>query len=190
MTETVGGPTPTEIPLVPERLIPNGGTTFPVIPQKWHFRQSVDYSVSMNYAVLNYAQRHRDELLYNIYLMGKNSIERGSKNTWGLSPKKVAAISTAYQTDQKASRVPYQIPVKYFDGVMKDLSLRDARGYIIPAGQADFPTAVKFVNALIRTGILVHKASEDFTVAGKKYSGFQNIFAKKHRQCFRIKVIP
>ncbi|HEY1008831.1 MAG: M14 family metallopeptidase [Daejeonella sp.] len=187
LTETVGGPTPTEIPLVPERLIPNGGTTFPVIPQKWHFRQSVDYSVSMNYAVLNYAQRHRDELLYNIYLMGKNSIERGSKNTWGLSPKKVAAISTAYQTDQKASRVPYQIPVKYFDGVMKDLSLRDARGYIIPAGQADFPTAVKFVNALIRTGILVHKASEDFTVAGKNY--LKGSYIIKTDQAFRPHVL-
>lgn len=55
LTETVGGPNPSEIPLVPQRLIPNGGTTFPVTPQKWHFRQSIDYSVSMNYAVLNYA---------------------------------------------------------------------------------------------------------------------------------------
>jgi hypothetical protein len=85
LTETIGGPTPSEISLVPQRLIPNGGTTFPVTPQKWHFRQSIDYSVSLNYAVLNYAVRYRDELLFNIYRMGKNSIERGSKDTWGLS---------------------------------------------------------------------------------------------------------
>ncbi|MFA6946403.1 MAG: M14 metallopeptidase family protein, partial [Pedobacter sp.] len=100
LTETIGGPTPSEVPLVPHRLIPNGGTTFPVTPQKWHFRQSIDYSVSLNYAVLNYAQRYRDELLFNIYRMGKNSIGRGSTDTWGLSPNKVEAINQAYRKDQ------------------------------------------------------------------------------------------
>ena len=179
LTETIGGPNPTEIPLVPQRLIPNGGTTFPITPQKWHFRQSVDYSVSLNYAVLNYAVRHRDELLYNIYLMGKNSIDRGSKDTWGLSPNKVEAINLAYQKDQQNARSGgdqnagadrASIPTKYFDTVMHNPTLRDARGYIIPANQADFPTAIKFVNALLRTGILVHKATDDFTVAGKKYT--------------------
>ncbi len=187
LTETVGGPTPTEIPLVPQRLIPNGGTTFPVAPQKWHFRQSIDYSVSMNYAVLNYAQRHRDELLYNIYLMGKNSINRGSKDTWGLSPKKVEAINAAYQKDEKAARVPAQIPSKYYESVMNDPRQRDARGYIIPAGQDDFPTAIKFVNALIRTGILVHKATEDFTLAGKNYP--KGSYIVKTDQAFRPHVL-
>ncbi|MHB1179723.1 MAG: M14 family metallopeptidase [Daejeonella sp.] len=187
LTETVGGPTPSEIPLVPQRLIPNGGTTFPVTPQKWHFRQSIDYSVSMNYAVLNYAQRYRDELLYNIYLMGRNSINRGSKDTWGLSPKKIDAINMAYQKDQKNANVPAQIPSRYYDSVMLDPKQRDARGYIIPAGQDDFPTAVKFVNALLRTGILVHKASDDFTVAGKKYG--KGSYIVKTDQAFRPHVM-
>ena len=77
LTEIVGGPTPSEIPLVPARLLPNGDSPNPVLPQKWYFKNSIDYSVSLNYAVLNYAQRYRDELLFNIYKMGKNSIERG-----------------------------------------------------------------------------------------------------------------
>jgi hypothetical protein len=92
LTEIIGSPTPSEIPLVPQRLIPDGSTPFPVLPQKWLFRQSIDYSVSMNYAVLNYAIRYRDELLFNMYRMGKNSIERGSRtigvflpNAWPLS---------------------------------------------------------------------------------------------------------
>ncbi|MFN3382592.1 MAG: M14 metallopeptidase family protein, partial [Runella zeae] len=78
LTEIIGGPTPENVPLVPNRLIPNGATPFPVTPQKWHFKQSIDYSLSLNYAVLDYAARHSDELLYNIYHMGRNSIERGS----------------------------------------------------------------------------------------------------------------
>lgn len=187
LTETVGGPNPTEIPLVPQRLIPNGGTTFPVTPQKWHFRQSIDYSVSMNYAVLNYAQRHSDELLYNIYTMGRNSINRGSKDTWGLSPKKVEAINAAWRKENKTAAVPSQIPSRFYDTVMLDPELRDPRGYIIPAGQKDFPSAIKFVNALIRTGILVHKASSDFTVAGRKY--LKGSYIIKTDQAFRPHVL-
>jgi len=189
LTETIGGPTPSEISLVPQRLIPNGGTTFPVTPQKWHFRQSIDYSVSLNYAVLNYAVRYCDELLFNIYRMGKNSIERGSKDTWGLSPNKVEAINQAYLKDQPGAKIANQqiLPKKYFDTVMNNPANRDARGYIIPADQADFQTAVKFVNALIRSGILVHKATNDFNVAGKNYP--KGSFIIKTDQAFRPHVL-
>ena len=55
LTEIIGSPTPSKVPLVPARLIPNMATPNPVTPQDWHFRQSIDYSVSLNYAVLNYA---------------------------------------------------------------------------------------------------------------------------------------
>jgi hypothetical protein len=97
LTEIIGGPNPTEVPLVPQRLIPNGATPNPVTPQKWLFRQSIDYSVSLNYAVLDYAVRYRDELLYNIYRMGRNSIERGQQDHWTLSPKRIDEINQVYQ---------------------------------------------------------------------------------------------
>ena len=189
LTETIGGPTPSEISLVPQRLIPNGGTTFPVTPQKWHFRQSIDYSVSLNYAVLNYAVRYRDELLFNIYRMGKNSIERGSKDTWGLSPNKVEAINRAYINDQPGAKISNQqiLPKKYFDTVMNNPANRDARGYIIPSDQADFQTAIRFVNALIRSGILVHQATDEFNVAGKKYP--KGSYIIKTNQAFRPHVL-
>ncbi|QHT65641.1 peptidase [Rhodocytophaga rosea] len=205
LTEIIGGPTPEEVPLVPQRLIPNGATPNPVTPQKWHFRQSIDYSISLNYAVLNYAARHSDELLFNIYRMGKNSIERGSKDYWTLSPKRIEAINQAYKTDQqKASATqaaasnssgdPFGwnsrgggMPVKYYDAVLKDPALRDARGYIIPASQPDFPTTVHFVNALIKNGILVHKATSNFMVASKKYPA--GSYVVKTNQAFRPHVL-
>jgi hypothetical protein len=183
LTEIIGSPTPATVPLVPERLIPNGATPNPVTPQPWHFRQSIDYSVSLNYAVLNYAARYRDEMLYNAYKMGKNSIDRGSKDYWALSPKKIEAINNVIKknADPLSSRMPDRN--KYYDTVLKNPGLRDPRGYIIPASQTDFPTAVKFINTLIRSGIIVHKASSGFTVAGKSYPAGSYIV--KTNQAFR-----
>ena len=66
---------------------------YPIDPQPvWHFRQSVDYSVTANYAVLDYASRQRDELLFNIYRMGRNSIEKGSRDNWTTTPSDIAAV--------------------------------------------------------------------------------------------------
>ncbi|AQG79284.1 M14 family metallopeptidase [Spirosoma montaniterrae] len=200
LTEIVGGPTPEDVPLVPNRLIPNGNTPFPVTPQKWYFKQSIDYSLSLNYAVLDYAARHRDQLLYNIYRMGKNSIERGSKDFWALSPKKIEAINDAFKNDPKkpvsttsagaAALAQYGMlprgggmPVKYYDTVMKAPVMRDPRGFIIPVNQPDFGSAVKFVNALIRTGIQVQQATADFTVAGRNYPA--GSYVVKTDQAFR-----
>lgn len=196
LTEIIGSPTPANVPLVPARLIPNGATPNPVVPQEWHFRQSIDYSVSLNYAVLNYAVNQRQELLYGIYHMGRNSIEKGSRDNWTLTPKYIDSISRAYRKDRTATRsadsgrstsASDTIPLKYYNVVFKDSTLRDARGYIIPSDQPDFATAVKFINALIRSGILVHKATADFTVAGKKSPAGSYIV--KTNQAFRPHVL-
>jgi len=201
LTEIIGSPTPSTVPLVPQRLIPNGATPYPVLPQKWYFKTSIDYSVSLNYAVLGYAQRYHDELLYNFYKMGHNSIEHGEKDYWTMSPKKVDEINLAYQDSQKTAS-PRRgvsadstvsrfggptIPVKYYDTVMKNPATRDPRGYIIPSDQKDFPTAVRFINALIQTGITIQKATNDFTVAGKKYP--VGSYIVKTNQSFRPHVL-
>ncbi|MBC7417763.1 MAG: peptidase, partial [Pedobacter sp.] len=149
-------------------------------------------SVSLNYAVLNYAQRHSDELLFNIYQMGKNSIDRGSKDTWSFSPKKIDAINAAAQGARPAAatqgfegRAP--MAIKYLDTVMKAPANRDARGYILSADQPDFTTAIRFLNALIRTGIGVQKATAPFTVAGKSYP--IGSYVVKTDQAFRPHVL-
>ncbi|TDE10199.1 M14 family metallopeptidase [Dyadobacter psychrotolerans] len=204
LTEIIGGPTPEDVPLVPERLIPNNNTPFPVTPQKtWHFKQSIDYSVSLNYSVLDYAARNSDHLLYNIYTMGKNSIKRGSGDYWTPTPKRVEEINSAYKADQAKARprggeAPTPggggmfrggggVPVKYYNTVFEAPAKRDPRGYIIPADQADFPTAVKFINALVRTGIQIEKATSAFTVAGKNYPA--GSYVVKTAQAFRPHVI-
>jgi hypothetical protein len=221
LTEIIGGPNPSEVPLVPNRLIPNGATPNPVTPQKWLFRQSIDYSVSLNYAVLDYAMRYHDELLFNIYRMGRNSIERGQKDYWTLSPKRIDAIdslaahatataaaprrrgdttanrrtdtATTTAANRRAApadyttRGPGTLPTRFYDSVLKNPLLRDARGYIIPADQPDFPTAVRFINALIGDGISVEKATAAFTVAGRSYPAGSYIV--KCDQAFRPHVL-
>jgi hypothetical protein len=191
LTEIIGNPTPTEVPLVPERLIPNNGTPYPVTPQNWHFRQSIDYSVSLNYAILNHAVRHGDELLYNIYLMGRKSIEKGSQDNVTMYPKYAQAVEDAFNQAQK-SKVDEnsnrsRFPTQFYDSVYNNPANRDPRGYILSADQPDFPTAVKFMNALIKSGILVEKATADFTINGKKYPA--NSFIVKTAQAFRPHVI-
>ena len=191
LTEIVGSPNPTNIPLVPARLLPNGDSPNPVQPKVWYYKDAIDYSVSLNYAVLNYAQRYADELLYNIYQMGKNSIDRGLKDTWSFSPKKIEAINANYAKETNTAPVSVterkQIPEKYLDQVMKDPANRDARGYIIPSDQPDFTTAIRFLNALIRTGIQVQEATADFTVNGKKYPAGSYIV--KTDQSFRPHIL-
>lgn len=194
LTEIIGGPTPSEVPLVVNRLLPNGANPYPVTPRKWHFRQSIDYSVTLNYAVLLYASRNRSDVLYNIYRMGMNSIERGSRDYVTVTPKIIESIREAWLKDSGASgrqasgqNIDARIPLKYYEQVMKDPARRDARAYIIPSGQKDFPTAVRFINALIMTGIEVHKASSAFTVDGRNYPAGSYVI--KTAQAFRPHII-
>ena len=184
LTEIIGNPTPSTIPFVPQRLIPNSATPYPILPQKWFFKNSIDYSISLNYAVLNYAARYKDELLFNIYTMGRHSIEAGSKDTWTLSPKKSDAAVELFKAEKKETKVD-TLPGMYFDKIYKNKDLRDPRGYIIPINQTT--SAFGFVNILIQSGIKVHKASANFSVGGKEY--LAGSFIVKTNQAFRPHVL-
>ena len=102
LTEIIGSPTPSSIPLVPQRLIPNSGLPNPILPQKWYFKNSIDYSISLNYAVLNYAARHKDEVLMNMFKMGKAAIDAGNRDNWTLSPNKVEMLNEQLKTEKKS----------------------------------------------------------------------------------------
>src|SRR5688500_16368581 len=180
LTETVGNPTPSEIPLVPERLLPKGSLPMPIQPQKWRFSQSLAYELAANRAVLDVASRYRETFLYNIYQMGRNSIQRGSTDSWTITPKKIAALQAALAQD--SARAPggdgsgggrpqttSPADMATYTRIMRNPADRDPRGYIIPADQPDFLTATKFVNALIKTGIAVNSATAPFSVAGRNY---------------------
>ena len=186
LTEIIGSPTPMKIPLVPQRLIPNSGLPFPITPQKWLFRNSIDYSISMNYAMLNHAARYKDEVLMNIYKMGRKSIENGSKDYWTLSPKKVELIQELYRTDIKNPEARIDtLPLAYYAKIYQNLSLRDSRAYVIPADQST--SAVAFFNILIQSGIRIEKATTAFEIAGKKYPA--GSYVVKTNQAFRPHVL-
>lgn len=184
LTEIIGSPTPSKIPFVPQRLIPNSATPYPIAPQQWFYKNSIDYSVSLNYAVLDYAARYKDELLMNIYTMGKHAIEAGNKNSWTLSPKKLELVTDLYKADQKEIKGD-SLPAEYFEKIYRNRELRDPRGYIIPLNQTT--TAIAFVNILIQSGIRVERATAGFTVAGKSYPAGSYIV--KTNQAFRAHVL-
>ena len=198
LTETIGNPTPIEIPFVPRYQLPTSDIFAPIAPTRtWKFRQSVDYSVTANYAVLDFASRHREQLLYNIYDMGRNSIERGSRDHWTPSPwelDRVRGLMAAERSSgetaqegaggQRAAR--YDDTYKFYE-MLRDPAKRDARGYILPASQPDFPTATKFVNALIKSGIAVQRATRDFAANGRRYP--TGSYVVKAAQAFRPHVL-
>ncbi len=160
LTETIGHPTPISIPFLPNRQITHADLPLPVTPGTWHFRQSVDYSQTANRAVLDYASRNREHLLFNIWRMGMNSIERGGRDSWTVLPSWI---------DRVADEVSGRPSQEDYDRYLRDPDKRDARGYILPADQRDFPSATRFVNALLKGGVKVHRAVADFSVAGKDY---------------------
>lgn len=204
LTETIGSPTPMEIPFVVSRQLAQGNLPFPIAPQKWHFRQSVEYSITANRAVIDVASKNREDFLFNSYRMGKNSIERGSRDNWTMYPRRVAEVQAAIDRDRRQSgdqrpqteeiasdavslgRLRGGVPLKYYEMLRKP-EWRDPRGFIIPSDQDDFLTATKFVNALIKTGVSVHRATGEFQVGGKSYPA--GSYVVKAAQAFRPHVI-
>ena len=189
LTETIGNPTPTRIPFSLRRQLPSNDLPYPIAPQEWHFRQSIDYSITANRAVLDIASKLREDFLFNIWRMGMNSIERGNRDHWTLSPARIAAVEEAMAAVEPSpgagggrgggGRGGFggggrgggggPDPMEFYDSDFRDLQARDPRGYILSADQPDFLTAVKFVNTLMKNGIIVHRATDDFAVDGATY---------------------
>ena len=186
LTEMIGSPTPIEIPFVPAMQLPRADVPNPIAPQTWHFRQSIDYSLTTNYAILDLASRRKDEFLFNMYRMGKNAIERGNRDSWTVHPKRLDAVRRALESPT-AARLPPTPSVErgreVYDTVLHDPKARDPRGFILPAHQPDFPTATRFVNTLIKAGIVVHRATAPFSVNGTSYPA--GSYVVKAAQAFR-----
>ena len=184
LTEAIGNPTPMEIPVVPDRLLPSGNLPFPILPQKWHFRQSIAYELTANRAVMDVASRHREQFLFNSWRMGQNSIDRGNRDTWTLTPDRMEAVKTAYDANRAARK---QVPASEYLGILQSPATRDPRGYIIPSDQKDFATAVRFINTLVKNGITIHRATSGFTVGSKTYPAGSYIV--KTAQAYRPHII-
>lgn len=200
LTEIIGNPTPMTIPFIPDRMLPRGDYPYPIMPQEWRFRSSIDYSITACKAILDFAANRREEILWNRYVMARNTIAKGSSDSWTFQPRAVAGLQAqvererAAQAGQAAGQAAGQraggggqrggggAALKYYEA-LRDPAKRDPRGFIIPSDQPDFPTATKFVNTLMKSGVVVHRATKPFTVAGKSYP--QGSYVVKSAQAFR-----
>jgi hypothetical protein len=173
---------------------------YPIEPQEWPFRNSIDYSITANYAILDLASRFRETLLYRVYRMGADQIQWGSEDHWTFTAHEVS--------DAQAALVPaggagagvvaggrgrggrggrgggggaalYE--------ALKTPDTRDPRGFIMPAGHPDFGTTVRFVNTLMKGGVQIHRATAAFSVAGKQYPA--GSFVVKSAQAYRAHVM-
>ncbi len=193
LTEIIGSPTPFMLSLTAENQLPRNDLPMPIKPQMWHLSQSIAYSTTLNRAVAGYAGKNSEDVLFNMYQMGRNAIARGSTDSWTTTPKRLEALKAAAEAAPAAEKglnpqgAPTGLNVGLYDTVLHDPAHRDPRGYILSADQPDFPTAVKFANALIKSGITVERATAAFTVAGKTYPAGSLVV--RCDQAFRAHVI-
>ncbi|MFQ5536729.1 MAG: M14 family metallopeptidase [Gemmatimonadota bacterium] len=178
LTETRGNPTPITISFVPSKQIQQNDLPLPVEPGVWHFRQSIDYSQTANRAVLDYASRNRDVLLFNIWRMARNQIQRGSTDTWTDLPREIYAAEK--EVGRRGDRSDWE-------RLLRRPEDRNPRGFVIPADQRDFLTATKFINALLKTGVTVHRATEAFSVGNRAYPA--GSYVVRADQAFRPHVL-
>ena len=201
LTEIIGSPTPIQIPLIPARQLPGGDQPLPIPPGPWHYSQSIAYEQTNNRAMMDYGSRNRSTLLYDMYVMGKRSIQNGSQDSWTITPKRIAALDEAVAGERPAApaaggrggrgggaaaaATPAPAPAAppaggggrgggapaaLYDSVLHDPAHRDPRGYVLPSDQSDFPTAVKFVNTLMKSGVTIEKATAAFDLEGQALS--------------------
>jgi hypothetical protein len=134
--------------------------------------------------------------------MGRNSVERGRQDTWTVYPRRVdsvrAVIAAARQGQRSESNAvmsagglfggaPNAEESARYLGLLRTPEWRDPRAYVIPADQADFATATKFVNALLENGITIHRATASFSAGGKAYP--EGSYVVRMDQAFRPHVL-
>jgi len=204
LTEIIGSPTPINIPLVADKQLPQSDWPMPIAPQVWHYRQSIDYEITNNRAIVDLASRYREVFLFNIWRMGMNSIERGNEDYWTITPKRIQALEEAAAGSESGggrsgrggaggSDMPAglsmgglsarTLPSDLYTKVLHDPKARDARGYVIPADQPDPANAVEFVNALLKNGVTVWRSTARFAMGEKSYPA--GSYVVKAAQAFR-----
>jgi hypothetical protein len=198
LTEAIGNPTPERIPFLPAQQLPHGDLPAPATPGVWHFRQSIDYSVTANYSIFDLASRYRETFLYNKYLMAKHAIAKGNEDSWTITGKRIVAATAALNgpgtpgADAAGGRggrggASTDAQMHAYNDVLHAKADRDPRGYVIPADQPDFLTAVKFVNTLRNVGVYVDQATQAFSVSGKQYPA--GSFVLRMNQAARAQIL-
>jgi hypothetical protein len=174
LVEIIGSPVPETIPFVPERQVPGNDQALPVRPGPWSMAQSVSYSLSLARGLLTYAANNREKLLFDRWQMGANAIAKGSTDSWTISRDRIEAAHAALaerggKPKPVRTRGWSEIDADLYEKILHDPAQRDARAYIVPVDQHDFPTTAKFLTSLSRLGVEMSRAEEPFTAAGKTW---------------------
>jgi hypothetical protein len=104
----------------------------------------------------DYASRNKDTLLFEAWKRGNRQIQKGSQDNRTFYGVLIDEFMTLPSLERTYANLLAMTPI-------------DAYGYIIPSDQPDFQTAIKLCNMLLRGGVAVHRATQDFVVAGKAY---------------------
>jgi hypothetical protein len=121
-----------------------------------------------------------------MYKMARNAIDTGNRDHWTVYPRRLDELRTAVAREGGVGRGG-SVPLALYTDVLHDPAARDPRGFIIASDQPDLPTATKFVNILIKAGVVVHRATAAFTVGGKAYPA--GSYVVKAAQPFRAHVM-
>ena len=176
LTETIGNPTPMRIPLVPSRQLRSGDQPLPIEPQLWRFRQSIDYSVTANRAVLDVASKNKEQFLFNRWKMGRDQVAAGANDTWTVWPKRVAKLTDSLNALRSTSAAQRAGSSDALFALLRRPEDRDAKAYVLSSAQVDFPTATKFVRALQKSGVTAHRVTAAFSAGGRQYPAGSWVF--------------
>ena len=200
LTEMIGSPTPMRVPLVMDRQLPQQRSDrIPVPPQEWHFR-TVDrvFGGLQSRASSIIASRMRENFLFNRYVMGKNSIERGSRDTLDAGRRgATAARSPPNDWQRRRGHVAGATMRALGRAARARRTARSARLSSSRRISRDFPTATKFINALLETGIAVPPRDARLRRGGQDVSGRlvrcaqpRRRFVRTSSTCSSRRIIP
>ena len=181
LTEIIGSPTPMQLPLVPARQLPSNDLPYPVAPadlalqpvhrlrtdeQPRHPRLRLPRARTPPLRHLPHGEelhRTRQRRLLDRHPQThrsprNRSRRRSRKSQTQRTPRRPRPSKTHAPRLPTSTKKSSTIP-----------RIRDPRGYILSADQPDFPTATKFINALMKSGVEIQQATADFDVAGKHY---------------------
>src|SRR2546430_12286270 len=116
--------------------LPRADVPNPIQPRTFHFREGIEYSVTNNYAILDIASKRKEDFLFNMYKMGKNAIENGTRDHWTIHPKRIEAARAAIgipgaETGGGRGGRGARVPIEIYNTVPRDPAARHPRAFIL-----------------------------------------------------------